>query len=102
MKSFLKQYPEINAVICGTDEVALGVLQAVNEAGRKDIYIYGADGCPEAKEEIAKKEVHLWEQEHSHRLISEKMLQKQLWQYWKIKIMKKRYERKHLSLIKIM
>ena len=55
MKSFLKQYPEINAVMCGTDEVALGVLQAVNEAGRKDIYIYGADGCPEAKEEIAKE-----------------------------------------------
>ena len=55
MKEFLKQYSEINAVMCGTDEVALGVLQAVNETGRKDIYIYGADGCPQAKEEIAKE-----------------------------------------------
>lgn len=56
MKEFLKQYPEIDAVMCGTDEVALGVLQAVNEAGRKDIYIYGVDGSPDAKEEIAKED----------------------------------------------
>lgn len=54
MKEFLKQYPDIDAVMCGTDEVALGVLQAVNEAGRTDIYVYGVDGSPEAKEEIAK------------------------------------------------
>ena len=69
MKEFLKQYSEINAVMCGTDEVALGVLQAVNETGRKDIYIYGPMAVRKQRKKLQKKEVHLWEQEHSRRLI---------------------------------
>lgn len=53
MQEFLSLYPEINAVMCGNDQIALGVLDAVREAGRTEIYIYGVDGSPEVKKEIA-------------------------------------------------
>ena len=37
MKRILAEKPEIDAVMCGNDQVALGVLEAVEEAGRNDI-----------------------------------------------------------------
>lgn len=54
MKEFLALYPHIDAVMCGNDQIALGVLAAVEEAGRTDILIYGVDGSPEIKAELAK------------------------------------------------
>lgn len=54
MKEFLDKYPHIDAVMCGNDQIALGALEAVQEAGRTDIRIYGVDGSPEVKAEIAK------------------------------------------------
>lgn len=54
MKEFLKTYPEIDAVMCGNDPIALGVMQAVVEANRTDIMIYGVDGSPEVKRELGK------------------------------------------------
>ncbi len=56
MQNFLQEHPEIDAVMCGNDPIALGALAAVKEMGRTDILIYGVDGSPEAKEEIAKEE----------------------------------------------
>lgn len=56
MKEFLDKYPEIDAVMCGNDQVALGALAAVKEAGRTEIRIYGADGSPAVKAEIAKED----------------------------------------------
>lgn len=53
MKTLLEQYPQIDAVMCGNDQVALGVLAAVQEAGRTEVKIYGVDGSPEVKAEIA-------------------------------------------------
>lgn len=35
MKRFLAEYPEIDAIMCGNDPTALGVLEAIEEAGRK-------------------------------------------------------------------
>lgn len=54
MGELLKKYPQIDAVMCGNDQVALGALGAVRESGRQDIRIYGVDGSPEVKQEIAK------------------------------------------------
>ncbi|MCI8835155.1 MAG: sugar ABC transporter substrate-binding protein [Ruminococcus sp.] len=54
MREFLKTYPEIDAVMCGNDRVALGVLEAIKESGREQIRVYGVDGSPDIKREIAK------------------------------------------------
>ena len=56
MKEFLEQYPEIDAVMCGNDTMALGVMEAVREAKRDGILIYGIDGSPDVKAEIAKED----------------------------------------------
>lgn len=54
MGEFLEKYPKIDAVMCGNDQVALGALEAVKESGRQGIRIYGVDGSPDVKQEIAK------------------------------------------------
>lgn len=54
MEEFLDKYPKIDAVMCGNDRVALGALEAVQESGREGIRIYGVDGSPDVKKEIAK------------------------------------------------
>lgn len=54
MKNILASNPKIDAVMCGDDDVALGAVAAIEEAGRKDILVYGVDGSPEAKTELSK------------------------------------------------
>lgn len=54
MEKFLDQYPKIDAIMCGNDRAALGALEAVRESGRENIRIYGVDGSPDVKKEIAK------------------------------------------------
>ena len=54
MAAALARFPEIDAVMCGNDPIALGALQAIREADRTDILVYGVDGSPAAKAEIAK------------------------------------------------
>lgn len=56
VKELLAQYPEIDAIMCGNDTMALGALEAVKEAGREDLLIYGVDGSPEVKAELAKED----------------------------------------------
>lgn len=53
MKKFLAEYPEIDAVMCGNDPTALGALEAVEEADRSGILIYGVDGSPAVKQKLA-------------------------------------------------
>ncbi len=50
----LQAHPDIIAIMGGNDPTALGALAACRAANRKDIAIYGVDGSPEAKAEIAK------------------------------------------------
>lgn len=57
MEGFLETYQEIDAVMCGNDRIALGALSALEAAGESaqgGIRIYGVDGSPEIKSEIAK------------------------------------------------
>lgn len=53
MAEVLNQYPQIDAVMCGNDEMAMEVYQAVQAAKRTDILIYGVDGSPEIKQILA-------------------------------------------------
>lgn len=59
MKRFLAEYPEIDAVMCGNDPIALGALEAVEEAGQKEVLIYGVDGSPEVKQKLAANNLSL-------------------------------------------
>lgn len=51
--ALLEEYPEIDAIMCGNDPIALGALEAVEEAGRSGLYIYGVDGSPEVKKKLS-------------------------------------------------
>lgn len=56
MKEFLAAYSQIDAVMCANDQIALGVLDAAQEAGRTDMLVYSVDGSPQIKTEIAKED----------------------------------------------
>ena len=53
MDDILQAQPDIVAIMGGNDPTALGALAACKAANRTDILIYGVDGSPEAKAEIA-------------------------------------------------
>lgn len=59
MKNILAKDPKIDAVMCGNDQAALGALEAIKEAGRKDILVYGVDGSPEVKTELTKPDTQI-------------------------------------------
>lgn len=50
----LAENETITCIMSGNDQMALGALEAITEAGRTEIIIYGVDGSPEVKAEIAK------------------------------------------------
>lgn len=53
MQSIMQAQPEIDAVISGNDEMALGAIAALKEAGRLDgVIVGGFDGSPDAVEAI--------------------------------------------------
>ncbi|PKR85716.1 sugar ABC transporter substrate-binding protein [Heyndrickxia camelliae] len=53
MADILQSHSDIIAVMGGNDPTALGALAAIKAANKKDIVIYGVDGSPDAKKEIA-------------------------------------------------
>ena len=53
MQELLAAFPQIDAVMCATDEIALGVADALKESGRTGVKVYGVNGSPEAKAAIA-------------------------------------------------
>lgn len=53
MQSILQANPDIDAVISGNDEMALGAIAALKEAGKlQDVVVGGFDGSPDAVEAI--------------------------------------------------
>lgn len=52
-EDLLQSHPEVIAIMGGNDPTALGALAACKTANRSNILIYGVDGSPEAKAEIA-------------------------------------------------
>ncbi len=54
MESILQAHPDIDAVFCGNDAMALGAYQAVESAGRQGhIKVFGFDGAEDAVQSIA-------------------------------------------------
>ena len=54
MARILKEQDHITAVMCGNDQIAVGALEAIEEAGRSEMMIYSVDGSPKLKQELAK------------------------------------------------
>ena len=54
MAQILAENPQVDAVMCGNDQMALGALQAAKEAGKSSLKIYGVDGSPDIKKELKK------------------------------------------------
>lgn len=52
MQSIIQANPDIDAVISGNDEMALGAIAALQEAGMTDVIVGGFDGSPDAVEAI--------------------------------------------------
>lgn len=55
-REMLEKYPDIDVIMCGNDQIAVGATTAANLAERKDIMIYGVDGSPDIKKELVKPE----------------------------------------------
>ena len=51
----LQAHPDVVAVFAGNDPMAKGTLAAAESAGLKDVLIFGVDGSPDLKAEIAKE-----------------------------------------------
>jgi ribose transport system substrate-binding protein len=54
--TWIKKYPDLKAIFCNNDTMALGVQEAVNNSGR-DILVVGVDGIGEAYDSIRKGEL---------------------------------------------
>lgn len=53
-EDLLQAHPDVVAIFGGNDPTALGALAAANAAGLTDCKIYGVDGSPDVKAELAK------------------------------------------------
>lgn len=52
----LKEHPDVTAIMCGNDQLAVAAKTAVNVAGLDKVLIYGVDGSPDIKKELKKTE----------------------------------------------
>lgn len=53
MAEILKKQDGITAIMCGNDQIALGALEAIEDAGRSEMKIYSVDGSPALKQKLA-------------------------------------------------
>ncbi|GFI43539.1 MAG: sugar ABC transporter substrate-binding protein [Dorea sp.] len=53
-KEILEKYPDVSAIMCGNDQLAVAAKTAVNLANLKTVVIYGVDGSPDIKKELKK------------------------------------------------
>lgn len=53
-KTIVQEHPDIAAIMCGNDQLAVAAKTAVNLAGLKQVIIYGVDGSPDIKKELKK------------------------------------------------
>ncbi|MBD2703589.1 D-ribose ABC transporter substrate-binding protein [Spirosoma sp. BT702] len=58
LESILQAHPDINAVFCGNDAMAMGAYQALVAAGKaKDVGVYGFDGADDVMNSIRDKKI---------------------------------------------
>lgn len=52
-EDWLGKYPQIDAILCENDDMAMGALQAVESSGRQGVVIIGVDAIPDALEAVS-------------------------------------------------
>jgi ribose transport system substrate-binding protein len=58
MESILQAHPDINAVFCGNDAMAMGAYQALVSAGKeKDVHVFGFDGAGDVINSIQENKI---------------------------------------------
>lgn len=58
-QEMLKEHTDIDVIMCGNDQIAVGATTAVNLAGMRDVIIYGVDGSPDIKKELMKADTQI-------------------------------------------
>ena len=53
-REIIDEFPDITAIMCGNDQIAVGATTSVNVARAEDVLIYGVDGSPDIKKELQK------------------------------------------------
>ncbi len=54
-QKILEKYPDVTAIMCGSDQLAVAAKTALNLAGNsEDTIVYGVDGSPDIKKELKK------------------------------------------------
>lgn len=54
-----EEHPDIVAIMCGNDQLAVGAKTALNVAELKSVLVYGVDGSPDIKKELQKPETQI-------------------------------------------
>jgi ABC-type sugar transport system substrate-binding protein len=57
LESILQAHPDINAVFCGNDAMAMGAYQALVAAGKTNVKVFGFDGAEDVIEAIGSKKI---------------------------------------------
>lgn len=58
-KGIVEKYPDVMAIMCGNDQLAVAAKTAVNLEGLDKVIIYGVDGSPDIKKELRKPECQI-------------------------------------------
>lgn len=58
-EEILEEHPDIVAIMCGNDQIAVGAKTALNIAKLDEVLIYGVDGSPDIKKELKKPETQI-------------------------------------------
>ena len=58
-EKMLKEHPDIVAIMCGNDQIAVGATTSVNVARAKEVLIYGVDGSPDIKKKKKKQDTQI-------------------------------------------
>lgn len=53
-QQILEEHPDLTAIMCGNDQIAVGAKTAANLAELDEVMIYGVDGSPDIKKELKK------------------------------------------------
>lgn len=51
-EDWIQRFPQIDAIACASDEMALGAVQALKSANRQGVFVLGVDALPEGDQSI--------------------------------------------------
>ncbi len=57
--AILEDHPDVTAIMCGNDQLAVAATTVCNVKKLDDVIIYGVDGSPDIKKELAKADTHI-------------------------------------------